>query len=210
MASLYLVGAGTVACEILEFACQISHVAPWDIKGLLDDDEDKVGTSLAGFPVVSTLEKWAPKSDDVAICTIGDPLIRDEIKSRLNSLRVHLATLIHPLSYVAPSATIGAGSIVYPFAQISSSAVVGSNVMINYSASVGHHASVGDSTVISAHVDITGSVTVGTRAFLGSHATVAPSLSIGDDARVAMGSAVLASVAPQKRVLGVPARSYDL
>lgn len=210
MKNLYLVGAGSAASEILEFVCEVSNTREWTLRGLLDDDPEKVGKDLAGFPVVSTLSNWQPSPEDLALCTIGDPLSRAEIWKRISEMRVPLATLIHPLSYVAPSASVGEGSIVYPFAQVSSFAQVGNNVLLNFSSSVGHHAVIGESTVLSAHADVTGSVRIGKRVLLGSHATIAPSVTVGDDARVAMGSAVITNVAKGQRVIGVPARQYRL
>ena len=212
MQDLFLVGAGTGAYEILEFAIALSDTTdpPWRVRGLIDDDPAKVGMSIFGYPILSTLDDWKPSQDDRALCTIGSPQVRALIHERLQQRSVRLTSLIHPLSYVAPSATIGEGSVVYPLAQISSSARVGRNVLVNFAASIGHHASIGDSTVVSAHVDVTGSVEVGERVLLGSHSTVAPSRKIGDDAIVALGSAVVADVASNKRVLGVPAREYKL
>ena len=59
------------------------------------------------------------------------------------------AGVVHPMAYIAPSATIGAGAIVYPGVFIGPFAQLGANVLLNAQVVVSHDARLDNSVVLS-------------------------------------------------------------
>ena len=74
MRNLYIIGARGFGREIfsLYLACK-SSLKDVECKGFLDDKTD----ALDGFngypPIISPVEDYIPKENDVFICALGDP-----------------------------------------------------------------------------------------------------------------------------------------
>ncbi len=75
-----------------------------------------------------------------AFVAIGDPDIRLTLIERLDRQGYTLPTLIHPRSYVSPTASVGRACIIEPFAVIQSGAVIGDGCLISAGAVVNHNA----------------------------------------------------------------------
>lgn len=207
---LYILGAGGAGREILEFLPELDEVkiGLWEFAGFLDDQAES-DQSLAA-PVIGTIADWKISDNQVFVCSIGNPTTRSRITKSMTERGANFVALIHPLSHISPTATIGRGSVVFPFAYISSSARIGEHVIINVHSSVGHDAIVGNNTVMSSFCDVTGAVTLGERVFLGSHVTTAPGLNIGDDAMIQIGSVVVNNVKQGRKVFGNPAKNWEI
>ena len=57
---------------------------------------------------------------------------------------------------------------------------------------------------------LAGYVKIGRRVKIGGHAFIVPHITVEDDAVIAAGSAVFAKVRRERRVLGNPARRFEL
>ena len=75
---------------------------------------------------------------------------------------------------------------------------------------VGHDAHLGAYSTLCGYCAVCGHVQIGKRAFIGTSAVVAPSKKVGDDAYVCMGSMVMTNVKPGIKVMGNPAKKFDL
>lgn len=211
MKKLIIIGAGGCGKEIAEFAEEISRLQDtgWLLEGFLDDNSFSQ-ENLGPVPIIGTVKGWLPRKDDVYLCSISNPKVREKICDNFESKGAEFITLIHPTVRVSPSAQIGNGSILYPNAYVSTAAKIDKHVIINYGSGIGHDALISSFTTISAFCDVTGNVKLGKRIFLGSHVTIAPGVKLSDDAYVALGSAVVSNVAAGKKIMGVPARRLEL
>jgi sugar O-acyltransferase (sialic acid O-acetyltransferase NeuD family) len=148
-----------------------------------------------------------PDGIDAIALGIGDNLVR---LSRLPELAgLALPSLIHPTSWVSPTAHMGAGAIVLPLALVNNNARVGRAVIVNSGAIVEHDCDLADGVHISPGAVLSGCVTVGEGAWIGAGATVIPGVRIGAGAMVGAGSVVIRDVERETTVVGSPARTIS-
>lgn len=80
------------------------------------------------------------KKYEAAIVAIGNSQIRLALLDNLKKCSYHIPTLIHPKSYVSPSAKIGEGCIVEPFAGIHTEVVIDLGCLLSMNCVVNHNA----------------------------------------------------------------------
>ena len=96
---------------------------------------------------------------------------------------------------------------VMPGAVINADCTIGDLAIINTLASVDHDGRIGNAAHIAPHCALAGNVSVGERSFLGVGSKVIPEIEIGADVVAAAGSVIVADIAPNSRVAGVPAKT---
>ncbi|MCP3761393.1 acetyltransferase [Domibacillus sp. A3M-37] len=157
------------------------------------------------FGPVSEAKKLAKDHDVVFTIAIGTNWVREKIAKELYDYGATFETLIHPFSFVSPSAHIGPGSVVMAGTVINADAVIGSHVIVNSGSIVEHDNFIGDYAHISPGSVMTGNVTVGTGAHVGAGAKVIPGKTIGDWAVVGAGAVVVHDIPHEQTAVGVPA-----
>jgi len=209
---LLIVGAGGCGREVAHMAKdrQKTNTVDWELYGFLDDNLNALDGIDFDVPIVGSVHEWEPKEDEVFVCALGSPTVKENIAALLEEKGAKFANVIHPTAIIADNAEYGHGLIACQYSSISVNTRVGKHVMINLHTNIGHDACVGDFSVISAFCDITGRVKLGRKVFLGSHVAIAPGLKVGDDASVGIGSVVVASVRAGKSVFGNPAKTFML
>lgn len=98
--------------------------------------------------------------------------------------------IIHPTSYLAPSATVEKGFLMEPMAVVSTMSQVGFGVTLKRSASVGHHAILEDFVNINPGAVLSGFCTIGEGTEIGVGATVSNNVKIGKRCLIGAGSVV--------------------
>lgn len=98
--------------------------------------------------------------------------------------------LIHPSSYLAPSASLGKGVFIEPLSVVSSMSTLGFGVTLKRSASVGHHAILEDFVNINPGAVLSGFVKVGMGSEIGSGTVISNNVSIGERCLIGAGSVV--------------------
>jgi sugar O-acyltransferase (sialic acid O-acetyltransferase NeuD family) len=83
-----------------------------------------------------------------------------------------LPTIVSPLAYVSPHASLGVGTIVMHRATVNAGATIGDNVIINSLALVEHDAQVGNDCHVSTAAVVNGDVVIGVGSFIGSNAVL--------------------------------------
>lgn len=133
MKSLLIIGAGGHGSVVAETAT----VCGYEKIDFLDDNSpDAIGNT-------DQLEELQGFYDGV-IVSIGNNEIRRELTHRIREVGAPMVSLIHPRSFIAVSAKIGAGSIVLPGAIVHSNAIIGSGCIISIGALIDHDAVVED------------------------------------------------------------------
>ncbi|HLV14991.1 MAG TPA: NeuD/PglB/VioB family sugar acetyltransferase [Xanthomarina sp.] len=202
---LYLIGVGNYTEVIIELALDCG----FNIKGLYHYNNDRVGESVMGFPIIGCTEDLYTteiKGKNFTV-TMGNNKLRNEIASKLRSFGGITPNLIHPRAFISPSAVLGQGCFIHLNAKISTNCKLGNDCVIDFNSLVAHHATLGDACYMSSMAMVGSYCSLGKRVLLGMNALVIPlKLSIGDDCIIGSKSNVTKSF-PEKCVLvGNPAR----
>ncbi len=151
MKKILIIGAGKHGRVVAEaaVACGFEQYDFVD-----DNNEEAIGKT-------DSLDELAGRYDGV-IVSIGDCKLRKAFINHLLEIEAPLVSLIHPASFVSPSAVIGTGSIVLPGAVIHTNASVGIGCIISIGALIDHDAVVEDfshintGAIVSAEMSISG------------------------------------------------------
>lgn len=208
MSNIVIVGAGGFGREVLQYLKDIHGHDP--VKGFLDDRQTDVEPASLNQRVLGTISDYVPEADEEYVLAIGNPALRLDLAKQLTERGARFINVIHPLAYVASSATIGSGCIIAPFASIGANAVLGDHVVVTFYASVAHDVRIGAGTALSPHSVANGGSSVGAAAFLGTAAVVNPGRQVGDFAKVAAASIVYRDVPERSLASGNPAKSRPL
>lgn len=200
---LLLLGASGLAREAA--AADQDH---YRIAGVLDDDAQLRGSSIAGVEVLGGIAHAAEYDADLLIC-IGSGRGRRAVADRLAALGVEqrrYATLVDASVRVPDGCTVGAGSILLAHVVLTADVEIGRHVVAMPNVTLTHDCRVGDFATLTTGVSLAGAVTVGEAAYLGMHASVRQRLTVGPEAVVGMGAAVLSDVPAGETWAGIPAR----
>lgn len=199
-------GHGKVVLDIARAKCDSCDVV------FIDDDSQKKFWEFQGCRVAGGATELAIlRCSGYAhfVVAIGSNAARAACFQAACKMEIEPLTLVHPTAAVSPSASIGPGTVVMPNAVINPDSVIGANCIINSGAIVEHDCRIANHVHLSPGVALGGNVRIGAYSHLGLHATVLPGIEIGESAIVGAGAVVLEYVAPDDKVVGVPARSLQ-
>lgn len=206
MKQLHIVGAGGFGRECHAWASQHPDCGKaWTIAGFLDDNPGSL-KPFGDFAPVRPLAGHRPSADDLYLCGLGMPGLKEKLVAPLLAAGAQFLTFIHPQALVGARVRIGRGTVICPGAILSVDVVVGEFVTINLNSTIGHDARIGRWTSLSAHCDITGGGSVGQACLLGSKATIIPGKNIGDRVVIAAGAVVMTNLPSDVLIAGNPAR----
>lgn len=198
----------------------------WDILGFLDDNTEKHGASINGYPVLGGLE-WldgqnppyppfekrgregeatAEGRDLFAICAIGNPANRKKVVERIEAKGVKFCTIIHPSVIKSQWVKIGEGTILCAGNILTTNITIGKHVILNIGAMVAHTSTIEDYCTINPRSIISGDVHLEECCYLGTGAIIIDKLTIGKNSVVGAGAVVSNDVPPNSVVVGNPAR----
>jgi len=174
------------------------------VKGILDDDNKKLGNNVLGIPVIGKLDLLKTRDFKVAITAIGDNEVRKRIVEKYANF-CKWTRVIHSFSYVHPTAKIGEGTVVFAGSVIQPDVIIGNHVIVNTGARIDHDCRIADYVHIAPGVKLAGAVTVDEGSFLGINSAVIPNKNIGKWAVLGAGGVVTRDVSDFSVVAGVPA-----
>ena len=209
MKDLIIVGAGGFGRELLQWVKDINAQTPtWNIKGFLDDNDKALDGFECDYNVIGSIKDWKPLDNEVFALAIGNPETKVRVVEIITSKGGNFVDVIHPTASISSFCKTGKGLVMYPNTRLSPNVVIGDYVTLLSGA--GHNAEVGDYSTISSYCDITGGVKLGKKVFFGSHVTVVPERKIGDSVFAAAGSVIMTNIHAGNRVMGNPAKKYEL
>lgn len=91
------------------------------------------------------------------------------------------ATVVHPMAFVSPTASLGHGTYIAAHGVVSTNAVVEDHVIVNFNVTVGHDSRIGTHSMLNPGVRISGNVSIGERVLVGANAFVFQGKSVGSD-----------------------------
>lgn len=211
MKNLLIVGAGRFGREVCEWAKQSKdHGENWRVAGFLDSRRQILDGFCLAETIMGTPEDYAPLSEDVFICAVGDVLQKRKYCEMLSSKGADFANVIHSSVVVSSHARLGRGIILCPGVVIAPNAELGDFVAVNTQSFVAHDVRVASYVQIHANVAINGAAELAEGCVIGSNAAILPDTRVGEYATVGAGSIVLKSVEAGETVFGNPARPLGL
>jgi sugar O-acyltransferase (sialic acid O-acetyltransferase NeuD family) len=210
MTDVVIFGAGGLGCLVLDTLLQTEHYRPI---AFLDSDPHKHGSSVDGLTVYGGMERIPMLRREgvrAAIVAIGDNHTRVRIAELLRRAGMRLASAVHPLASIAPSARLGNHLIVGPRVMICVHASIADHCVLSAGAIVEHDNRLGPGVFLHPAVRLAGGVEVDDSATLGIGACVIPYRKVGREARVEPGAIVIRDVLPGTTVSGAPAARLDI
>jgi sugar O-acyltransferase (sialic acid O-acetyltransferase NeuD family) len=208
---LVILGAGGSAGDIVWTIDEINRASErWELRGFLDDDPDKHGGSVCGYPILGSFAMADEHGDARFIVGVAHylrPMARREIVQRLGLPPERYATLLHPMASVSPHASVGAGTLVFQNAVVCHGATVGAHVFVSHQCVVSHDAVVEDFATLASGAILCGGSRLSAAAYAGARAVIKDGVVVGSGAVAGLGSAVFHDVAPGGVVVGNPARA---
>jgi UDP-perosamine 4-acetyltransferase len=204
MEGIYLIGAGSYGDVIYELA----EACGYKVMGYYDDTMDK-GTIVNEVEIVGSIKEFLEleKITGNYAVTIGNVNIRNEWFREIRAKGGKTPSLIHPKSYVSPSAEIGEGVYIQPSVSIWTKVKIGDFCIVAPMSSISHHTILGQGCFITPGCTIGSKIVFGKRVFIGMGATVMSGVKkMGDNCFVGAGSLVIRDVDENKKVYGSPAR----
>ena len=171
--------------------------------GFLDDNES-LGNSFCGFPILGTVDKSKEILDCEFVVGIGNAKIRDKIAKTVNG---PFYTAIHPSAQISQiDVKIGEGTVVMANAVVNSGAKIGRHCIINSAAVIEHDDQISDYVHISVGAKLAGSVCVGSNTWIGIGATISNNISICNDCMIGAGTVIVRNIMISGTYVGIPAK----
>jgi hypothetical protein len=216
MVNILIFGGGNHCLEIINYLKDVSKFSKkkFNIIGIIDPqkiDSKNIEESAKKIKHYFNLKSINfDEKKTFAIIAMGDSIKREKCRKEIKKNRIKLFTLIHPTSYIAPSAKIGKGCILAPFSLVAPKANLEENIIINIYASVGHHGFVGKSSVLSPYATINGQAYSGKMSFLGTHSAIMLKAKLGNYCKLSAGSILYKKTKDKCLVAGNPASEISL
>jgi len=169
-------------------------------------DDHLSGATILGFPVLGTVASLWQHPHDAIVVAIGDNRARRAVTEALVAKGEKLATVIHPFTSIAPSATIGEGSMISAGALVLPRATIGRGVLLNTKSSVDHDSVVGDFAHVSAGATVGARCRIGEETLIALGASIASNMRVGARTVIGAGAAVVRDIPDDVIAFGVPAR----
>lgn len=131
---------------------------------------------------------------------------RLEILDFFTSLNINTDSIIHPHTFIAKTATIGAGSQILAKSCICANVSLGKGVIVNTSSIVEHDSILEDGVHVAPGTTLTGCVHIGAHSFIGAGTTIISRIKIGTNTIIGAGSVVTHDIGPNVVAVGSPAK----
>lgn len=180
-----------------------------DFQGFLDDDPQRAGTSVLGYPVQGMdagMRDILSGSEIQVLIAIGDNGKREKLAADFDRSGVSFGTAIHPAACIGRDVKIREGTVVMAGAVVNSGSRIGQHVIINTGAIVDHDCRVGNFAHLSPAAALAGGVVVEAGAHVGTGAALLPQVRVGRGAVIGAGSVVINDVPAGTTWAGVPAQ----
>lgn len=204
MRDLVIIGAGDVGKFV---AYHFSNLSEYRLLGFLDDDKNKLGKSIANYPVLGDWTYLKRKKNISVILGIADPLSKLKIWNNLKEITgIEFPNLIHPECWLGGNATFGIGNIVYPGVTINYDTKVKNFITINMNCAIGHNCILNDFVSLSPGVNLGGFTEIGENSFIGIGSNTIQSIKIGTQCTIGGGSMIIKNIPSGSTVVGNPGR----
>lgn len=206
-----ILGCGTHAAVIKELCLACGYtIAAFLVETGFSSDRNVIETArLIEIGEHTSLKDHLSEIRTVALA-IGHNDARLRWARRLLDEGYELPVLIHPRSFVSPSAVLAHGTVIGAGASIQASVHIGTAGLINTAAIVDHHGTIGPGSHIAPGAILAGQVKVGECALIGAGAVIRDRIVIGTGSTVGAGAVVVRDVDAFSVVVGIPAKQISI
>ena len=206
MRKLVIVGVGGFGREIAWLVERINAMEPtWELLGFIDDNSEKHGTIVNGYPVLGGCDWVLEHKDEVfAVCAVGTAKTRRRIVERLHGVR--FATLVDPKVQMSQRVEMGAGCIICAGSILTVNIKLGSHVIINLDCTIGHDAVLSDYVTLYPSVNVSGNTFLEESVEMGTGSQIIQGLRIGEGTIIGAGAVVVRDLPGRCTAVGIPAK----
>lgn len=209
MKNLIIIGARGFGREVYNLFLKCKNANPdWEIecKGFLDSKSDALLAYNNYPPVISSVEDYEIKPNDIFLCALGDVHYKKLYVEKILSKGGTFISLIHPDAEIDLNTKIGIGCIIRTACSISCDVEIGDFVTIMGYSVLGHDCKVKNWSHLGAYSFLGGFSEVGELCTIHPGARLLPHKKVGDNATIGVGSVILKNVKPGVTVFGNPAK----
>lgn len=190
-----------------ELADRVADLLDFRLAGFVENrDPERCREPLEGVPVHWIDDIGPLAATHWAVCGISTTK-RTGFIAQVAAYGMPFATLVDPMSHVARTSTLGAGTIISPGVIIGSYTTLGQHVYVNRGVLIGHHTTIGAYVTIEAGANIAGACRIGDGTYISMGAIVQDRITIGAHCVLGTGAVVTKDVPDNVLVAGVPARA---
>lgn len=218
MKDLYIIGGGGFTIEVL-FLIDRFYKNLWNDIHIIDDDVEKMGSSIRGVFVVSTISdfiqkcKSDPNVERDVLITINNPAIREGIVEKILEEKINICfpniidkTVVIDEQY----STIGRGNIIMDFVGITGNVTIGDFNVIGARTGIGHDSSIGDYNTFSPRVSVSGCVSIGNCNSFGLNSAILQNKKMGDNNTIWSYTMILKNIKNNCTYFGMPAKKIQI
>ncbi len=207
MKNLYIIGARGCGRETynLYLECK-DHLPEVKCAGFLDDKLDALDNYTGYPPIISSVEDYLPKENDVFICALGDPKWVNHYTSIIKRKNGEFISLISPHAYIGSNTIIGEGCHIARWSIISCDCKIGKHCYIGAFSDIGHDVQIDDDCHLGAYTFIGGNALIQDNVTIHPRVNILPGKKIESESVVGAGSVVIRNVKKGTTVFGNPAK----
>jgi sugar O-acyltransferase (sialic acid O-acetyltransferase NeuD family) len=204
---IVILGAGGHGRETALLLAQINAATPrWDVLGFLDDDTRRLGTTVAGLPVLGGLDVLPTLPAGTAVALgVGAPAAKRRLVAALPAT-TPLPVLVHPSVVLGERIALGDGTQLHAGTIATCDLVIGRGVTVNRRCDLSHDDRIGDFCTLAPAVTLAGDVHLADDVDVGIGVACTPGVRVGARTVIGAGAVVVHDLAPDVTAVGMPAR----
>jgi sugar O-acyltransferase (sialic acid O-acetyltransferase NeuD family) len=205
---MLIIGAGGLATQLFHDLVTVhtQDVAFWS------ETETKYSFIAEKYPLLQTdaeVEHYFKTVSTSFVLGVGNPLVREKLKNRFESLGGRLTTYISPFCELSPyQTTVATGATILSRVITEPGVSVGYCSLLNKTSNFGHGSIIGAFCEVGPGVILTGECELEDYVFIGTGAILLPKVKIGKSSVIAAGAMVKKNVPANSLASGVPAVVY--
>lgn len=204
---LVVYGAGGMGRELM---WQLNDPASqkYNILGFIDDDPEKYGKIINGYPIVGDTDWLLEKSSEICVAVaIANPEARRSIVEKLKAnSNIIFPNIIAPDAKISEFVEWGEGCIICYGNIITVNINIGDFFISNRCCTVGHDCKIGDYVTLNPMASVSGNVTVEDCVDIGTGANIIQGRTIGANSIIGAGAVVIRDIPQGSIAVGVPAK----
>jgi sugar O-acyltransferase (sialic acid O-acetyltransferase NeuD family) len=201
--NLIIIGAGNVG----GFIAYNQDLFPekYNILGFLDDDANKTGKQLYGYPVIGDINHALSIPRETAIVIgIASPKVKRKVYERLIGKGFSYPSFISKNAWLSTHVKVGDGVIIYPGVSVNYETMIEDFVIINMNCAIGHNCSIAKYCALAPGVNLAGFTRIEESVDLGIGVSTRQNIIVGEGAVIGGQTMLVRNVIPGTKVAGVP------
>lgn len=154
---------------------------------------------------LGTADAHVISPDELFVIGVGDPGLRRDIFTAFKARGATFMNLIHPWTYISPSAVIGEGNIFQRGTTVYCNAVIGNGNYLNGAVNLSHDAAIDDFNFLAPYAVVLGHAKIGSCNHLGPYSVILDNAHMGNGNTLAPASVIYKGCKDNCHMAGNPA-----